>query len=105
MQHLEAGQGGSITVRNEGGYVARFSLTYVLGGINFSTDSGNFTYGQSKSLPIPAGATDIHLKVEVAIFIGVWSTIFTQNFAAPVTKCYKIWGITLKPKWEEISCS
>ena len=104
-KHLKAETGGSFFVRNDGGYVARFSVTYMFDGKEFSKDSGDFTLGVNKSVSVPAGATDIHLKVEEAWFIGSWTTIFAQNFGSPVTKCYKIWGTTLNPSWEEISCT
>lgn len=103
-QHLEAAVGGSFLVRNSGGYVARFSVSYKFAGKDFSKDSGDFSLGVNKSIDVPAGATDIHLKVEEAWFINSWTTIFTQNFGSPVTKCYKIWGTTLNPSWEETSC-
>jgi len=100
---MEAEQGGSILVRNEGGDVARFSVSYTLNGQSFTKDSGNFTLGVNASIAIPAGATDIHVKVEEMWGYG-WSTIFTKNFDAPGTKCYKIYGTTLDPKWEETAC-
>ncbi len=104
VRHLEAEKGGSIHVRNNGGYVARFSISYVLEGQGFSKDSGNFTLGVNKEIDIPAGATDIHLKVEEAWFIASWSTIFAKTFAEPVTKCYEIHGTTLRPGWKEVPC-
>jgi hypothetical protein len=103
MAHMEATAAGSILVRNSGGYVARFSVSYTLNGHNFTQDSGDFSLGVNKSISIPAGATNIHLKVEEMWGFG-WSTIFTANFDAPVTKCYKVYGTTLDPKHEEISC-
>ncbi|MFN7338847.1 MAG: thiol-activated cytolysin C-terminal domain-containing protein [bacterium] len=101
---LNAPVGGSFLVRNSGGYVSRFSVSYKFEGQDFSKDSGEFTAGVNKSISIPAGATEIHLKVEEAWFIGSWSTIFTQDFNSPVTKCYEISGTTLNPSWKEISC-
>jgi len=104
MNHLEASVAGSITVRNEGGYVAKFSITYAFQGKEVTKTSDNFTLGVNKTLEIPEGATNIYLKVEEYWFIGQTTTIFTKTFPTPVTKCYKIWGTTLNPKWEEISC-
>lgn len=104
VKHLNAKEGGSFYVRNEGGYVASFSVTYKYDGKEFSQNSGDFSLGVNKSISVPAGAKDIHLKVEEAWFIASWTTIFSLNFASPVTKCYKIWGTTLNPSWEEISC-
>jgi hypothetical protein len=104
VKQMNAVEGGSFLVRNGGGYVARFSVSYKFDGKDFSKDSGDFSLGVNKSISVPAGATDIHLKVEEAWFIASWTTIFTQNFGSPVTKCYKIWGTTLNPSWEETSC-
>lgn len=100
---LEANNiGGSILVRNNGGYVARFSIKFKLNGQTITKDSGEFTLGVNKSIDIPAEATEIHLKVEEAWFIASWSTIFTKDFEAPVSKKYEIAGTTLNPTWKEI---
>jgi hypothetical protein len=92
---------GSIIVRNEGGYVARFKVQFVIEGKTITSDSGNFTAGVNKSVDIPSGATSIYLKVEEAWFINSWSTIFTKNFDSPVEKSYTISGTTLNPSWKE----
>jgi hypothetical protein len=101
--HTTLTTAGSILVRNEGGYVARFSVSYDLNGQEFTKDSGNFTLGVNASIEIPAGATNIRLKVEEMWGFG-WSTIFNKTFPEPVTACYKIYGTTLDPKHSEISC-
>lgn len=93
---------GSILVRNTGGYVARFSVTYTLDGKEYKQESGEFTAGVNKSIEIPAGATNVNLKVEDAWFICSWSTIFTKHFDSPVAKQYHIYGTTLNPGWEEM---
>jgi hypothetical protein len=103
LAHMEAEKGGSFHVRNGGGYVAKFSVTYKLHGQDFSKDSGTFTLGVNKAVDLPAGATDIHLKVEENWAFG-WSTIFTKVFSEPAVKCYEIHGTTLNPKWKEVSC-
>jgi len=104
QKHMVAQTSGSILVRNEGGYVARFHVTYDYEGGSFTKDSGEFSLGVNKSVEIPEGASNITLKVEEAWFINSWSTIFTESFATPVKKCYKIWGTTLSPAWEETKC-
>lgn len=103
--HLEASVAGSITIRNTGGYVAKFSITYDYQGKEVTKSSGKFSAGVNKTLEIPEGATNIYLKVEEYWFISSTTTIFTKKFPAPVTKCYKIWGTTLNPKWEETDCA
>lgn len=103
MQHLEAAIGGSFLVRNEGAFVASMLVTYKFAGKEFSI-SHDFAVGQSRSVEVPAGAVDIHLIVKEAVFFHTWSTIFSKSFDQPVTKCYKVWGTTLNPKYEEIKC-
>ncbi|MDR2438621.1 MAG: hypothetical protein LBE12_04515 [Planctomycetaceae bacterium] len=103
VTRLEAAQSsGSILVRNTGGYVARFSVSFNLDGKSVTSDSGEFTCGVNKSVMIPAAATDIHLKVEEAWFINSWSTIFTKDYSSPVSKSFEIGGTTLNPTWKEI---
>lgn len=103
MAQLDAEQGGSVLVRCEGGYVARFTLSYKFEGHEFSKHSGDISLGVSKSESIPAGATDIHLKTEEMWGFG-WSTIFAKDYPAPVTECFKVYGTTLSPKYAEIKC-
>jgi hypothetical protein len=103
MAHLDAEQGGSILIRCEGGYVAHFTLSYKVNGQEFSKHSGDISLGVSKSESIPAGATDIHLKVEEMWGFG-WSTIFTKDYSQPVTECYKVYGTTLSPAYAKITC-
>ncbi|MDR2643229.1 MAG: hypothetical protein LBC74_10585 [Planctomycetaceae bacterium] len=103
INNLEATQtSGSILVRNNGGYVSRFSVSFKLDGKDITVGSGEFTCGVNKSVAIPAAATDIYLKVEEAWFINSWSTIFTKNYSAPLTKSFEIGGTTLNPTWKEI---
>lgn len=101
MAHMLTEQGGSILVRCEGGFISRFTLSYEFEGLEFSKHSGNISLGVNKSESVPIGATNLFLKVEEMWGFG-WSTIFTQQFAEPVQKCYKVYGTTLNPKWNEI---
>lgn len=103
IEQLDAEVGGSILIRCEGGYVARFTLSYKYNGHDFSKHSGNISIGINKSESIPSGATNIHLKVEEMWGFG-WSTIFTKDFGDAVTECYKVYGTTLSPKYAKISC-
>lgn len=103
VAHLDAEQGGSILVRCEGGYVARFTLSCKYKDHDFSKHSGNISLGVNKSESMPAGATNIHLKVEEMWGFG-WSTIFTKDYPSPVTECFKVYGTTLSPKYAKIAC-
>lgn len=95
---------GTVTVKNDGGYIARFSVEYSINGKQSTEKTGDFPLGTKKSLGIPSAATDIILTVEEYTGFS-WNTIFTLGFGAPVIKCYKIWGTTFGPSWEEVKCS
>lgn len=104
IAHMDAEVGGSILIRNEGGYVAHFEVTYTFNDKELTKKSGNFTLGVNKEIAVPKGATDIRLKVQEEWFISSWSTIFTETFSSPPDVCYKIYGTTLNPKYEPIDC-
>lgn len=101
-QALGASNSGWISVENEGGYVAKFDVTYTLNGKRVTKESGNFTAGVTKVIDLPAGASDIVLHVWDAWFICSWTEIFSKSFDAPVTKKYKVTGTTLNPDYKEI---
>lgn len=92
--------GGVIVVRNCGGYIARFSVTYTHNDHNFTKESGIFTIGINKSIEIPAGSTDILVKAEEMWGLG-WSTIFTKEYSSVVRKKFDLYGTTLHPHYCE----
>lgn len=94
--------GGSITVRNTGGYIAKFKVTFTLNGQRIVKESGSFTAGVNKQVEIPAGSTDIQVEALAEWFISSWTTIFTVGFDTPVRKNYEVYGTTLNTKWKEI---
>lgn len=95
------GMSGYINVYNTGAYVAKFTLEYTVNGVRMTRESDKITAGVTKTLDIPADATDITLHVLDEVFINVWSTIFSQHFDTPVCKSYHVWGTTLITEWEE----
>ena len=95
------GDSGYISVYSTGAYVAKFTLDYTFNGTRMSQESDSITAGVTKTLDIPAGATDITLHVKDAVFFGAWSPIFSKHFDTPVCKKYHIWGTTLDTDWEE----
>jgi hypothetical protein len=103
LKILDAPVAGSIFVRNEAFFVVKFSIQYTLGGNQYTQYSPDIPQFNSQMLAIPAGATDIFLKVE-GLYLFAWSVIFTARFQEPVTKCYKVWGTMFSPQHEEISC-
>lgn len=95
--------GGRISIENRGAYVAKFTVSFDLEGKRVTCESDNFTAGVTKSIEIPAGATNIQLCAMDAWFIGQWNDIFTKAFKGPVMKKYRISGTTLNTSYEEIA--
>lgn len=94
---------GTFTLTCGGGYVARLKVRYTLRGTEVTESTGDIPLGISRSLGVPAGATDIFVTAEE--FTGFsWNEIGTHAFGAPVVRCYKCWGTTYYPKWAEIEC-
>ena len=94
---------GVISISNSGGYVAKFTLSYSLDGKRYSKESDNFTSGITKSMEIPAGATNVVVTAMAAWFIASWNEIFSKKFDGPVVKKYRVSGTTLNTSYEEIS--
>ena len=100
-------QNGKVTVSNQGGYVARCSVEYTLGGQRHSESSGNFPIGQSYSLEIPAGASNVHVKCEDATGLvwEPWKTILDKTYTNPPTTpprvTFTLTGTTLSPSYSE----
>ena len=91
---------GSITVRNMGGYVAKFYVEFTVNGQRYTRHSGVFSLGVNKAIELPAGSTDIVVKAEEMWGFG-WSTIFVKNYAYVVTKSFELGGTTLDPSYNE----
>lgn len=95
---------GTITVKNDGAYIARFSIQYTINGSVQKETADGLVAGQKKTLDIPANATEISLTVQDLIYIH-WHTIFKAEFESPVTNCYKVWGTIFGSKWAQVDCS
>lgn len=98
-------ESGFITVKCDGGFVARFSVSYDLTGVPIESESGNFTSGLSKAIIVPADATNVVVKVQIEWFIASWSTVGTYTFPNAVKKCYKVTGTTLNAHCNEVECN
>lgn len=103
VQLLQNGDvGGSITVRNKGGYVAKIRLAFTLNGQRIEKESELFTAGVNSQIEIPAGAKDIQVEALAAWFVGVWSSIFTKGYETPQYKSFEVSGTTLNTKYKEL---
>lgn len=90
---------GKITFFNEGGYVAKFLLTYKLNGKKVSIHTGNMALGNKKSYDIPGNATNVYINGKSKTFVvwNPWKTIFNKWFKNVPNKCYKVYGTSLNP--------
>ncbi len=90
---------GKITFFNEGGYVARYFLTYYVDGVKKEFKTGNMALGNKKSYTIPGNATSITVKGQGdAVFS--WTDIFSQTLSVtPESKCYKTYATIFDPAW------
>jgi hypothetical protein len=96
-------QGGSIRIRNEAFYVAKFTVSYNLQGRRYHEESGHFGSFENRTVIVPEGATDILLEV---FYRGVfaWSSLFEKRWPSPPTICYKVWGTIFSPQHAEVPC-
>lgn len=98
-------ESGSISVYNSGGFISQFYVEWEnKDGKLEKGDSEAYPLGMNKTINIPDGAKNVKLKVVNWIFFGHSADIFNESFLGPVTKCYKIWGVSLDPRHAEIPC-
>lgn len=100
--HEAVSPGGRVTFFNEGGYVARFTLTYMLDGEQVQHETGNILLGNKRSFAIPSMATDIRAfgEANTGLIWDPWGEIFDQSYATPPSICLKAYGTTLDRKWD-----
>jgi hypothetical protein len=97
---------GSIQVENSGGFVARFSVEWSEGNNRRSQNSNNFPVLAAKEIAIPVNSAKIVVKIEIMTAprpFETWKTVATYQFDKPVTKRYRLSGITLNPVVRETS--
>lgn len=93
---------GNISIRNDGGYVMKFSVTFELNGQPQTKSSGSYPIGKTEHIEIPADAKNIKLKAE--LFTGWLSdtkVIFEKTYTRPELKCYKVWGTVFSASFGE----
>ncbi|SCW61334.1 Cytolysin, a secreted calcineurin-like phosphatase [Paenibacillus tianmuensis] len=97
---------GHVTFFNDGGFEARFELHYTYGGETLVFKTGNMTLGNKKTYYIPPDATDVWIigQEYTGLVWEGWRTVFDLRFASPPNNCFKLYGTTLHPKWNN-DCS
>lgn len=93
---------GWVTFFNEGGFEAKFELQYTIAnGDRVFEETGKMLLGNKKSYNIPPDATDIWLiaKENTGLIWEGWRTVFDLRYDSPPNNCFKLYGTTLNPKW------
>lgn len=87
---------------NEGGYVAKYTLVYFVNGQPVVQNTGNLALGNRKSYALPSNATNIVVKGEATTGLvwAPWETIFDKAVPSVSATCFKSYGTTLNPKWD-----
>ncbi|KEQ22115.1 metallophosphoesterase [Paenibacillus tyrfis] len=92
---------GHVTFYSKGGFVARFELHYTYGGETLTFKTGDMPNGNKKTYYIPPDATDVWVigQEQTGLIWEGWRTVFDLKFPSPPNNCFKLYGTTLNPKW------
>jgi hypothetical protein len=91
-------QNGWVTFFNEAGYVAKYTLTYMLDGQPQVFSTGSIALGSKRRFDIPGRATNIAVKGEADAVVS-WKSIFEKTFTSPPNQCFKTFGAIFSPQW------
>ncbi len=82
-----------VVLKHKGAYVARFFVSWVRpDGVAGAWNSGRKSVGETMAVPVPRGATKVHLKVEVDVVFGAYRTVFDEDVTVGSTYVAK--GVT-----------
>ena len=90
-----------VAVENAGAYDIRFTVSWKRNGIDASTSTGAYQAGQWRSVRLPAGATNVRVRIEGWVFFPVstvpffdvgWRELSDETLATPVAACYESRG-------------
>jgi len=98
---------GFVTFFNQGGFEAQFQLSYTdADGSRVEEKTGTMRIDEKKTYYIPPYATDVWVigKENTGLVWEGWRTVFDLNFPGPPNNCFKLYGTTLNPKWNN-NCS
>ena len=95
-------------VKNKGGYVSKVYVDYTdVSGDKVSKKSPKLSLGNTYSVDIPAGSTDLKVRSESNTGL-VWEptrVIFDEYIDESKSFCAETWNTALKPKWGHVSCN
>lgn len=92
---------GFVKVRHEGGYVARWMVTWMANNLPGVWASGNVTAPYQKTINLPGDAKQVRIYAEAmtGLVWDPWREAISKTETGPTNKCYKIYGTTLSPSW------
>lgn len=99
---------GLVMVQNDGGFVARFTVDWRLNGRADRGESGNFPVLAARSIGLPAGATDITVKIEIMTFpppFETWKVVAAHSYRVAPRVSFRLKGTTIDTVIEELPAS
>ena len=94
----------SFKVTNHGWYIADYEVQYTFQGEVFNVDSGIFSLGMEKKIFIPETATNITIKISVAVGVD-WNVIESKFLKVMETMCFILYGTLFTPYALEVNCT
>ncbi|MEA1874353.1 MAG: thiol-activated cytolysin C-terminal domain-containing protein [Bacteroidota bacterium] len=96
---------GKIKVKNDGRFLARYEVNYLIGEVQLTQISGRIYEGQQQTIFIPGLAKNVQIKVEELItgFPEIWKTIFNLEYPYAGNRGFRLWGNSLNAKYGTIT--
>ncbi|WP_179116534.1 hypothetical protein [Clostridium botulinum] len=92
-----------IEVTNNGGYFARFVITYIINGQPVQEDSGIFAVGMTRRLYIAEGTPYVNLQIRVWIF-GDLHILYDNRIQTLTSNCFSVYGTIYNPSLYKRPC-
>jgi hypothetical protein len=96
---------GKITVKNDGNFIAKFEVNYLIGNVQLAQISGPIYEGQQQSVFIPGLANKVQIKIEelIAKSPEIWKTIVKLEYPYAGNRNFRLWGNSLDVKYGTIN--
>ncbi|HJQ22669.1 MAG TPA: RICIN domain-containing protein [Blastocatellia bacterium] len=91
-----------LVIHQNGGYVARFFVTYQVKGRGFKCASGSLAVGQKLVCEIPRDAENIRVIGQYST-VFAWKELFSQQLS--IIDCLETTGTVFSPQVRAVSCN
>jgi cytolysin (calcineurin-like family phosphatase) len=94
-----------ITLRNKGGYIAKYTIQYTLNGQTKTINDDGVLAGQEKVHDISADATNVTIQAQGATGLvwEPWVTHFKQTYQKIESRIIESYGTTLNQSYKELN--